>query len=128
MSDQEEYGIIVGPEWVANTHWDEESGSIQIGDTVINGITGFNPANIYVERLFDMERGSMISSIIISFHGDHWAQAESDRESEEAARYPLGPKEYWRTKMVGKYTYGIDNHPMTNEEFEADWDDEDGGV
>jgi hypothetical protein len=22
---------------------------------------------------------------------------------------------------VGKYTYGIDNHLMTNEEFEEDW-------
>ena len=32
-----------------------------------------------------------------------------------------GPKEYWRGRMVGKYTYGSDGHQMTDEDFEADW-------
>jgi hypothetical protein len=25
--------------------------------------------------------------------------------------------------MVGNYLYGADQHPMTNEEFEKDWDE-----
>lgn len=51
------------------------------------------------------------------------AQEELDVENAEAGRYPLGPKEYWRGRMVGKYTYGSDGHLMTNEDFEADWAD-----
>ena len=42
-------------------------------------------------------------------------------QNEQAKIYPLGPKEYWRGEMVGKATYGVDNHLMTNEEFEEDW-------
>ncbi len=42
-------------------------------------------------------------------------------QNEQAENYPLGPKEYWRSEQVGKYTYGVDNHLMTNEEFEAEW-------
>jgi hypothetical protein len=29
--------------------------------------------------------------------------------------------EYWRGRMVGKYTYGADGHLMSNEDCEADW-------
>jgi len=46
---------------------------------------------------------------------------ELEYQNEQAENYPLGPKEYWRSEQVGKYTYGIDNHLMTNEEFEAEW-------
>lgn len=42
-------------------------------------------------------------------------------QNEQAENYPLGPKEYWRSEQVGKYTYGNDDHLMTNEEFEAEW-------
>ncbi len=49
--------------------------------------------------------------------------AELEYQNEQAEIYPLGPKEYWRSEQVGKYTYGIDNHLMTNEEFEEDWPD-----
>lgn len=38
-----------------------------------------------------------------------------------AAEYEAGPKEFWRNEMVGNWTYGSDNHPMTNEEFELEW-------
>lgn len=38
-----------------------------------------------------------------------------------AEAYPLGQKEFWRHEMVGNWTYGSDNHPMTNEEFELEW-------
>jgi len=46
---------------------------------------------------------------------------ELEYQGEQAENYPLGPKEYWRSEQVGKYTYGVDNHLMTNEEFEAEW-------
>ena len=38
-----------------------------------------------------------------------------------AEKHPLGPKEYWRSELVGKATNGLDNHLLTNEEFEEDW-------
>jgi len=46
---------------------------------------------------------------------------ELEYQNEQAEIYPLGPKEYWRAEQVGKWTYGVDNHLMTNEEFEAEW-------
>lgn len=55
---------------------------------------------------------------------DGLAQEELDEENAEAERYPLGPKEYWRSKMVGKYRYGADAHLMTEDEFEEDWFDD----
>lgn len=51
-----------------------------------------------------------------------YAQEELDAENAEAERYPLGAKEFWRSRLVGKATYGADAHPMTNEECESDWD------
>lgn len=62
--------------------------------------------------------------IMIDTNGDGLAQHVLDQENWEAALDPRGPKEYWREKMVGRATYGLDNHPMTDEEFEADWFDE----
>jgi hypothetical protein len=61
-----------------------------------------------------------IAEIHMAKH-DGYAQEELDMENEEAERYPLGPKEYWRNKIVGKWTTGEDGHLVTNEEFEADW-------
>lgn len=76
--------------------------------------------SVYIRRFAD---NLSIAEIHMAKH-DGYAQEELDHENEEAERYPLGPKEYWRAKMVGKYTYGLDNHLMTNEEFEADWEDD----
>ena len=45
-----------------------------------------------------------IIEIEIAAH-DGPEQEELDLLNFEAERYPLGPKEYWRSKMVGKYTY-----------------------
>jgi len=39
--------------------------------------------------------------------------AELEYQNEQAENYALGPKEYWRSEQVGKYTYGLDNHFMT---------------
>lgn len=63
-----------------------------------------------------------IAEIQMAQH-DGLSDAELKYQNELAEIYPLGPKEYWRSEQVGKYTYGKDNHLMTNEEFEADWDD-----
>lgn len=53
--------------------------------------------------------------------GDGHAQEEFDAENAEAERHPLGVKEFWRSRLVGKATYGRDSHPMTDDEFESDW-------
>jgi prophage maintenance system killer protein len=98
-----------------------ENNTIRVGEHLIHEIHGYNPAAVYVRRLSGKTEGLSISEIIISVVGDGYAQKEVDAENAEAARYPLGPKEYWRGRMVGKYTYGPDGHLMTNEEFEADW-------
>ena len=61
-----------------------------------------------------------IAEIQIAQH-DGLAHAELEYQNECAEIYPLGPKEYWRSELVGKATYGLDGHFMSNEEFEEDW-------
>ena len=63
-----------------------------------------------------------IAEIQMAQH-DGLAEAESEYQNECAEIYPLGPKEYWRSELVGKATFGLDGHFMTNEEFEEDWHD-----
>ena len=65
--------------------------------------------------------GVSVAKIIISVVGDRYAQEEVDGENLEAERYPLGVKEVWRARLVGNATYGRDQHPMTDEEFETEW-------
>ena len=70
-----------------------------------------------------VRRGSIdlrIIEVLIARH-DGLAEEELEYQNEQAEIYPLGPKEYWRGEMVGKATYGVDHHLMTDEEFEADW-------
>lgn len=61
-----------------------------------------------------------IVEVLLARH-DGPAEDELDYLNFEAERYPLGPKEYWRSRMVGKYTYGSDSHRMTEEDFEEFW-------
>lgn len=61
-----------------------------------------------------------VAEIAIAAH-DGPEQEELDLLNFEAERYPLGPKEYWRSKMVAKDFYGADRHPMTEDEFEEYW-------
>ena len=61
-----------------------------------------------------------VVEVLVAFH-DGLAQEELDAQNAEAERYPLGPKEYWRSAMVGRYGYGADGHPTTDEEFEQEW-------
>lgn len=93
----------------------DEDGTINVGGVKVpwNSCA----VGVYVRRI---SRDLSVSEICIAHH-DGLAQEELDAKNEEAERYPAGPKEYWRTEMVGKYTYGADGHSMTNEEFEADW-------
>lgn len=78
---------------------------------------------VYVRRWSD-DLG--VAEILIAHH-DGLASEELDEQNRQAEEYPLGPKEYWRGEMVGKWTYM--GELMTDEMFEADWaegeDDED---
>lgn len=96
---------------------------MQIGDLVIHDVHGYNPAGVYVRRISGKTEGITVAEVIISAVGDGYAQEELDAENAEAERYPLGAKEFWRTRLVGSATYGLDRHVMTNDEFEADWEE-----
>lgn len=86
---------------------------IQLGDWGPSGVS------IYVRR---SSADLTVMEICMARH-DGLAQEELDQENLEAERYSLGPKEYWREKIVGKYTCGPDGHLVTNDEFEKDWDE-----
>jgi hypothetical protein len=75
--------------------------------------------SVYVCRLAD---DLSIAEIQMAQH-DGLANAELEYQNECAEIYPLGPKEYWRSELVGKAVLGLDKHFMTNEEFEEDWYD-----
>ena len=82
-----------------------------------------NEVAIYIIR--NSDDGS-IAEISIDIE-DGLTYCDFDFQSELGKSSPLGPKEYWRSEQVGKYTYGVDNHLMTNEEFEAEWNEIDEG-
>ena len=77
-------------------------------------------ADVYVRRRSTDLR---VEEILLAQH-DGLAQEELDQENEEAERYPLGPKEYWRSKMVGKYLVSVDGGLMTDADFEAEWEEQ----
>jgi len=75
---------------------------------------------VYVRRL---SSDLSITEIEIAAH-DGPEQEELDLLNFEAQRHPLGPKEYWRSKMVGRYRCGPDQHPMTENDFEEHWSED----
>jgi hypothetical protein len=75
---------------------------------------------VYVRRF---SSDLSIAEIIIAQH-DGLANEQLEAENQEAENYPLGAKEYWKSKMVGKYFFGKDNHLMTQEDFETYWEDD----
>jgi hypothetical protein len=76
---------------------------------------------VYVRRYsYDLS----VAEIHMARH-DGIFQEELDEQNRQAEAYALGPKEYWRGEMVGKYTYGTDGHLMTDADFEEHWHDED---
>ena len=118
---------VLPAEWVGKAAHDKDGMlTIGTGDKVVKLYLnkGTMPrwwkdecVDVYVRRF---AHDLSIYEIMIAQH-DGYAEEELDQENEEAERYPLGPKEYWRTKQVGKYFYGPDKHLMTNEDFEAEW-------
>jgi len=98
-----------------------ENDTLHVGDLVIHDVHGYNPAGVYVRRISGKTQGISVAEIIISVVGDSYAQEGLDAENAEAERHPLGAKEYWRARLVGKATYGPDDHLLTDKEFEADW-------
>ncbi|MEV8516162.1 Fic family protein [Dactylosporangium sp. NPDC051484] len=106
-------------EWIGELPYEKHT--VQVGDLQIHDVHGYNPAGVYVRRISGKTDGVSVAEIIISVVGDGYAQEELDAENAEAERHPLGPKEFWRGRMVGKYTYGADGHLMTEEDFEAEW-------
>lgn len=106
-------------EYVGALHY--ENDTVQVGQVEVHDVHGYNPAAVYVRRVSGKAEGISVAEIIISVVGDGYAQEELDAENAEAERYPLGMKEYWRARLVGKATYGADQHPMTDDEFEAEW-------
>lgn len=81
-----------------------ENHAIQVGSYLIRDVSGYNPASVYVRRGSGKTDAVSVAEIIISAVGDQYAQEELDAENAEAERYPLGPKEFWRTRMVVNYS------------------------
>jgi len=113
--------VIYPAEYVGELPY--EGNRIVVGGIEIGDVHGYNPAAIYVRRISGKVEGISVAEIIISMVGDAYAQEELDAENAEANRYPLGPKEYWRGKLVGRALYAPDGHAMTNEEFEQEWEE-----
>ena len=126
-------GIILPPEFIGDAAHSDD-GILRIGTPQSDGsgvveirlTKGDNPrwwstktVQVYVRRWAD---DLSIAEIQMAQH-DGLAEAELEYQNECAEIYPLGPKEYWRSELVGKATSGLDNHFMTNEEFEEDWHD-----
>jgi prophage maintenance system killer protein len=95
---------------------------LQLGDLRISDVQGFNPASVYVRRISGKADGFSVAEIIISVVGDAYAQEELNAENAEAERYPLGAKEYWRGKLVGRASFA-DGHVMSDDEFEEYWEE-----
>ena len=127
MTDKFEPDFYILPaEFVGLARYTED-GILRLGTPDENGNGVLEIPFAVSEKIGDIpvyvRRGSIdlrVIEVLIARH-DGYAQEGLDDENKEAERYPLGPKEYWRSKMVGKATYGVDNHLMTNEEFEEDW-------
>lgn len=125
--------IILPPEFIGDAaHGDD--GILRIGTPGSDGsgvveirlTKGENPrwwntktVPVYVCRWAD---DLSIAEVHMAQH-DGLSHAELEYQNELAEIYPLGPKEYWRSELVGKAKFGPDEHFMTNEEFEEDWDD-----
>jgi len=96
-------------------------GVLDVGGVAVRLNVRWSDIGVYVRRSSD---DLSIVEVEVAMH-DGPQQEELDVFNAEAERYPLGPKEYWRSKEVGRYWYGPDRHPMTNDEFEAEWTEDD---
>ena len=90
-----------------------DGGVLDVGGVTLSLPVRWSRVPVYVRRSTD---DLAIIEVAIALD-DSLAQEELDAENSEADRYPLGAKDYWRSKMVGKDRYGADEHPMTEEDF-----------
>jgi hypothetical protein len=127
MTDKFEPDFYILPaEFVGLARYTED-GILRLGTPDENGNGVLEIPFAVSEKIGDIpvyvRRGSIdlrVIEVLIARH-DGLAEEELEYQNKQAEIYPLGPKEYWRGEMVGKATYGVDNHLMTNEEFEEDW-------
>ena len=113
--------VIYPAEYVGSLPYEDHV--LQLGDLRISDVHGFNPASVYVRRISGKADGFSIAEVVISVVGDAYAQEELDAENAEAERYPLGAKEYWRGKLVGRASFA-DGHIMSDDEFEEYWEED----
>lgn len=100
-----------------------EDDTIEIGGLVIEDFLGGEPASVWVRKVGDDPDDQSVCEIIVAPYlcDGQYVQEELDAQNAAAAVYPLGPKEYWRGKTVGHWTFGIDGHLMTDAEFEEEY-------
>lgn len=116
MAKRNEIAQILPVEFVGMAH--TVGGVLDVGGVKVR--LGRSDIGVYVRRLSTDLR---VVEVLMATH-DGLAQELLDQQNMEAERYPLGPKEYWRSEMVGKYRYGADQHVMTDADFEADWEED----
>jgi hypothetical protein len=126
VNDDDDPIYILPAEFIGEARHDAE-GWLDIGGVRIQLTKGDRPGwwntgtvAVYVRRY---SHDLSVAEIHITAH-DGLAQEELDHQNDEAERYPLGPKEYWRSQMVGKARYGADQHLMTDDEFEEHWSED----
>ncbi len=76
------------------------NGVLDIGGVEVRFNVGWPNLAVYVRR---DARDLSVVEVELAIH-DGIAEEELDIFNAEAERYPLGPTEYWRTKMVGRHT------------------------
>jgi hypothetical protein len=109
----QEPAIIMGAEFVGMAKCVD--GVLDVGGVKID--LGWPDIGVYVRRVSTDLR---ICEVIMTTH-DGLAQEVLDRQNDEAAHHPQGPKEYWRLEMVGSYTTGVEGRLMTDADFEEYW-------
>lgn len=96
-----------------------DNGVLDVGGVNVRLPVQWSDVPVYVRRsAVDLS----VIEVAIAMH-DGLAEEQLEAQNDEAERYPLGPKEYWRSSSVGKTTYGSDQHPMTEDDFEEFWAD-----
>lgn len=103
--------LIDGTLWIGGSSADW-SDAVQVHTGSVSEVV-----HVYVRR---SSADLKVLEIVIPFH-DGLDNELLEAQTEEAERYALGPKEYWRSMMVGKYTWGEDSHDMTDSDFEEYW-------
>lgn len=96
-----------------------DDGVLNVGGVELRIPVTWPRVPVYVRRSSD---DLTLAEVVIALD-DALAEEQLAAESAEADRYALGPRVYWRSKAVGKWTYGPDQHPMTEQDFAEFWDE-----